>query len=78
MNCNCIDEVQKKLIDQTKDPETKLHTGLVIMDNGLESVLQIPFSYRKQTPKGEFYKRKTESYVIPTYCPFCGKKCKKD
>ena len=71
--CNCIEDVTKKLKEKTADDELELQ-GVVWNFKTLEQKLACYFKYRKKNKTGEFYKTKTESYIVYNYCPFCGKK----
>ena len=71
--CNCIEDVTKKLKEKTADSELELQ-GVVWNFKTLEQKLACYFKYRKKNKTGEFYKTKTESYIVYNYCPFCGKK----
>ncbi|UTC65991.1 MULTISPECIES: hypothetical protein [unclassified Treponema] len=75
--CNCIEDVTKKLKENLGDDELELQ-GVVWSLETMEQKLVSYFKYRQKNKAGGFYKNKTESYIVYSYCPFCGKKYETD
>ena len=70
--CNCIREINKKLKEQTKDEMAFIETVFLI--NSLTYLPKISYRYNARKKDGTKYKKKTEKFIIPTFCPFCGVK----
>lgn len=60
--CDCISEVQNNL--QTKCGEVEPEINYELCSG------RILINYTVKTPKG----RSASKYIMPQYCPFCGKK----
>lgn len=80
MSCNCIEELNKSLNERLKDEKCiekpKLKSGYTInFKNGSSTQYPvIEYIYRKRKKDGRLYEKDFFGNIIPTYCPFCGKK----
>lgn len=71
--CNCIEETTKLIIERTGDPNAYIHcsysfSNLEAKPSGLTAC------YREKKWDGTFKERESKIGIVPTYCPFCGKK----
>ncbi len=73
MNCNCFNEVNKRLREKLGDPEGSLNCMLQFTPKELKIRPSITFVYRKKKKDGTFNLKKDEIEVAYSYCPFCGK-----
>ena len=70
-NWNAIEEIEKKVQEQTKDPEARFNAS-TFWFNSEGRHLMIPCKYR--TKKGENYSKSyKEMMVYAKFCPFTGK-----
>ena len=73
--CNCIEEINKRIKEQTKDDMAFIESVFV---STLSEVPKISFRYNARKKDGTKSKNKTEQIIIPTFCPFCGVKYEAD
>lgn len=71
--CGCLDKVEEEVKKQTKDENACVDFALVF---GTEARMypRISYSYQKRNKVGVMAKKKYEGTLLPTYCPWCGKK----
>ncbi len=74
MECNCINEVNKKIQKASGDPEAELDV-IYTFDSGIGERLYIPYSYRDKKKDGTYTKEKSGKLTLSN-CPFCGKSIK--
>ena len=72
MNCNCIEKINKKLIEQTKDKDAHIITTFGIRDNTMITVITIPVEYQEFKKDGTRKRYKTKGTIVVSHCPFCG------
>ncbi len=72
--CSCIDEVRKKLKEQTKDDIGILKNVSYMFSGG--EILGTSFLYNARKKDGTKSKKLTTETILFVYCPFCGKKYK--
>lgn len=75
MSCECLEMLRKKLVEQTGDPRIELDLVAVMDVKGDGNWLRpapLRFTYRKLKKDGFFAFKKTKSFVVDTYCRFCG------
>ena len=71
-NWNAIQELEKRVQEQTKDPEAKFNASTFWLGSSEGRHLMIPCLYR--TKKGDnFSKSYKEMMVYAKFCPFTGK-----
>ena len=73
MNCKCIEEINQKLSEQTKDKDAHVVTSFGIVNNTMVSIITIPAEYQEYKKDGKPKRYKTKGTVIASHCPFCGK-----
>lgn len=73
MQCNCIEKINKKLVEATGDPNAHLDTLFSISDGQL---MFVPYTYRPKKKDGTFQKEKSGELAL-SKCPFCGLSVKK-
>jgi hypothetical protein len=71
--CNCLDKVIKGVKEQTGDEDATVD-WTVVFSNPVRYLPRIEYTYRKKNKNGLFQKRIEKGTMIPTYCPWCGKK----
>lgn len=73
--CNCIEKINKMIIDQTGDEKAKLNV-VCSMGNDRTITVHIPVTYTARSRKkdGSFSKKNKTYTLFGSYCPFCGKK----
>ena len=78
MLCECFDKIKDKLREQNYIDAEIMNTGFTVdFKNGkTESLLNIPYSYKKINKNDEIMKKEFIINVFASYCPFCGKKIK--
>jgi len=76
MQCDCIEQFDKKYAEQTGDPEANLKVGFIKDGNTLKVAPYLTAAYRRKKKNGEFESRKRTTCVTINYCPFCGKSAK--
>jgi hypothetical protein len=77
MNCKCIEEINLKLREATKDPEAKLSVIFTFDGPKVETRLFVPYTYRLIKKDGTFTQKK-EGELALSKCPFCGTAIEKD
>ena len=85
MNCTCITEMETKLSERVKNPDSKPWpdaqleslscAGVVLSFPECKTKLVIPFKTRwsRATKAGKRQTRLSEVNVEVSFCPFCGK-----
>ena len=77
MDCNCISEVEKNLLENNpKYKKVSIETGLVIMGNSLESRVAIALTLISESKTGK--EKVIKNHIYASFCPFCGKSAKKE
>jgi hypothetical protein len=72
--CDCIAKTEKKLREDTGDPDAYILCGFSFPEDGsIKNFIPIRIEYRKKKKDGSLGKR-TEGNVVGAYCPICGKK----
>lgn len=69
-SCDCLDKFDKAIKKEFPDPQACVEW---VSDLSGNSWPRLVATYRKPT-KGGFTKKVFEKTIVPTYCPFCGKK----
>ena len=73
--CNCYDEVVKKYREETGDP----HAGVYgCYSFSLGEVPEIKAHHRFRRKDGVLTDRTVTECILPTFCPFCGRKYEKE
>lgn len=77
MNCNCISEVEKNLLENNpKYKKVSIERGLVIIGDSLVSRVYIAFTLVSESKTGK--EKVTKNHIYASFCPFCGKSAKKE
>ena len=71
--CNCIETMEKLISEKTGDPDAYLGVSYNPLDLS-EKPTGMYAMYREKKKDGTFKERETRIGIVPTYCPFCGKK----
>ena len=74
MNCECIKEINDKLVEQTGDKDAYICTSFGISDNKMITVITIPVEYQEFKKDGTRKRYKTKGTIVASHCPFCGMK----
>jgi hypothetical protein len=75
VSCNCIEEAEKKLRENTGDPEAEMETVFAFTESGIKTFIPIFITYRNKKKDGSFGKP-TKGKIFGAYCPICGKELK--
>lgn len=70
--CNCYNEVEKKYKERTGDEKAKIDGALIFGSGCFYPTLT--GLYHKKKKDGTLSNRVSEEHILPTYCPFCGKR----
>jgi len=73
--CNCLKELDAKVKEHTKDEDACVDwvvSGL--FGNDVLYLPKINYTFRKFNSRGEPTKKTFDGTIVPTFCPFCGKK----
>jgi len=76
MLCDCIEDLEKRMIEKGYLESRVMNIGHVIIDNTFVSKLNIPVEYRENKKDGTPKKNKSTISVMSSFCPFCGKSTK--
>jgi len=71
--CNCIEEVNKKYKEQTRDERAGVYC-IFSFDFGFLPKLEAHHRFKKKD--GTLSERTVTETIMPVYCPFCGKEYK--
>ena len=71
--CDCISLVNKKLREETEDPQAELVTAITIIGNKLEGFPALTAQVRTKRRDGTLSEKSKTISLRPTFCPFCGK-----
>ncbi|MBO7583069.1 MAG: hypothetical protein J6T20_04705 [Treponema sp.] len=69
--CNCLSEVIKVYRKNTRDENADI-LSCFLFDKGEVPIIIATHRYQKKD--GTFANKIVKETIIPTYCPFCGKK----
>lgn len=69
--CNCLEEINEKYREQTGDNYAGV-CSIFSFDFGSLPKLEAHHRFKKKD--GTLINRNITETIIPTYCPFCGKK----
>jgi hypothetical protein len=73
--CDCISKVEKKLREDTGDPDAHILCGFSFPEDGsIKNFIPIRIEHRKKGKDGSLGRRWIEGHIIGAYCPICGKK----
>ena len=72
-DCTCIEELNEQMRSDTGDPEASLELSIGLNGNCYPYMSVV---YRRKGKGGDYGVREYHKTVIPTYCPFCGRKYK--
>jgi len=70
MKCKCIEKLNVKIKEATKDPESSINV-LYSLSNGINNKLFITYSFRDKKKDGTFTKPRQGKLTL-SRCPFCG------
>jgi hypothetical protein len=74
MSCNCIEDFNKLIREQTEDPEAVVQTTFTVnrKTGKMGSMPSMYCRYREKKKDGSWMKPKDHP-ISGEYCPFCGK-----
>lgn len=71
--CKCLETVIQRVKEQTGDDEATVDWTMVFGEP-MRYYPRMTYTYRKKSKVGVFQQKVHEGTLIPTYCPWCGKK----
>ena len=77
MQCNCIDEVEKKLVSAGYEDAKIGGIGFTFTTKAIDVSLNVPVTYKSKKKDGTYAKNRKSLNLLSTYCPFCGMLTKK-
>jgi len=76
MQCNCIDEVEKKLVSAGYEDAKIGGIGFTFTTKAIDVSLNVPVTYKSKKKDGTYAKNRKSLNLLSTFCPFCGKPTK--
>lgn len=78
MLCNCIEDTEKLIIEKTGDPEAYMHVYYALGEKTTIKPAGMHLFYHEKKKDGTFKQSESKIAIVPTFCPFCGKKYEED
>lgn len=74
--CNCIENIKTEISKSKNAISVEIEGVYPIEHSNIGFIPTINVSFRLKNKNGTLRKSRTKSYIIASYCPFCGKKYK--
>lgn len=78
MNCDCVKIINEKLKKATGDNEAEIVVNVSLTMEGVEMFVPAWADYREKKANGELKAKSSRNMIIAGFCPFCGKRMKKE
>ena len=91
--CDCIEKGTERLKNHIAESLKESDSGFIEIvkaeyknrafifgKSSVSSPISMPFAvtYRRELKNGKIKEKKTETSILPSFCPFCGEKIKKE